>query len=155
MDVRSNQEISRSFLLALTCLIAIGCKGHGLEKRFFDEPAGNRVERLRRYSLDEQYRIFRYGMDRLEPPAMGLRGPIAESGASAVPFLANKLNVDTDDIAVRDIVLIFDMMEVTGSYNVKADASLMTVLTSKVAGMKNKAWQDMCLKVLKEIRESK
>jgi hypothetical protein len=71
------------------------------------------------------------------------------SSGAAVPFLANKLNVDTDDIAVRDIVLIFDMMEVTGSYNVKADASLTTVLTSKVAGMKNKAWQDMCLKVLK------
>jgi hypothetical protein len=141
--------------VALTCLIAIGCKGQDLEKRFFHEPAGNRVERLRRYSLDEQYRIFRYGMDRLEPPAMGLRGPIAERGAAAVPFLANKLNVDTDDIAVRDIELIFAMMEVTGSYNVKADASLMTVLTSKIAGMKSKAWQDMCLKVLKEIRESK
>ena len=126
MDVRSNQEISRSFLLALTCLIAIGCKGQDLEKNFFHEPAGDRVERLRRYSLDDQYRSFRHGMDRLEPPAMGLRGPIAKRGAAAVPFLANKLNVDTGDISVRDIELIFAMMEVTGSYHVKADAAPKT-----------------------------
>jgi hypothetical protein len=94
-------------------------------------------------------------MDRREPPDMGLSDPIAERGADAVPFLVNKLNVEEGDIAVRDILLIFETMEVTGSYDVKADVSLMNTLTSKVAGMKSQRWQDTCLKQLKEIRESK
>jgi hypothetical protein len=155
MDVQSSQGISRRFLLALTCLVAIGCKDHALEKSFFHKPPADRVERLRRYSLEEQYRIFRYGNDFKEPPAMELAGPIAERGAEAVPFLVNKLNVDEGDIAVRDILLIFERMESLGSYNLKADASLMSLLTSKVSEMKDKGWQDICLKDLERIRESK
>jgi hypothetical protein len=100
--------MGRYFLLALTCLIAAGCNDHKLEKSFFEKPAVDRVQRLRRYSLDEQYRIFRYGMDAREPPAMGLADPIAERGAEAVPFLIKKLNADADDITVRDILLIFE-----------------------------------------------
>jgi hypothetical protein len=59
--------------------------------------------------------IFRYGNDQKEPPAMELAGPIAERGGEAVPFLLNKLNVDKGDIAVRDILLIFETMETSGS----------------------------------------
>jgi hypothetical protein len=155
MVVQNNQEIGRHLLMALTCLIAAGCNDRNLEKSFFEKPAVDRVQRLRRYSLDEQYRIFRYGMDAKEPPAMGLAGPIADRGADAVPFLVNKLNVDADDIAVRDILLIFERMQTSRSYNVKADASLMSLLTSKVSEVKDKGWQDTCLKGLKEIREPK
>lgn len=152
MVVQSNQGISKTFLLALTCLITLGCKDHGLERKFLDQPPGSRVERLRRYSLAEQYRIFRYGMDTKEPPAMELAGPIAERGSDAVPFLVNKLNADADDIAVRDIVLIFERMEASRSYSVRADASLMSLLTSKVSKMKDNGWQDVCLKGLDRIR---
>ena len=86
---------------------------------------------------------------------MELAGPIAERGAEAVPFFVSKLKVDEDDIAVRDILLIFERMEASGSYDVKADASLMTLLTSKVSEMKDKGWQDTCLKKLERIRGSK
>ena len=155
MDVKSNRGIGRYFLLALTCLIAAGCKDHKLEKSFFEKPAVDEVQRLRRYSLDEQYRIFRYGMDKIEPPAMGLARPIAERGADAVPFLVNKLNADAGDIAVRDILLIFEMMEASGSYKVSANGSLLSLLTSRVSKMRDKGWQDICFQGLEEIRDSK
>jgi hypothetical protein len=85
---------------------------------------------------------------------MELAGPIAENGARAVPFLMDQLNASADDIAVRDILLIFEKMEASGSYNVKADAPLMGVLTSKVLGMKDQGWRDTCLKMMQRIKDS-
>jgi hypothetical protein len=141
--------------LFLACFMALGCRDHDLTRRFFDKPLGNRVERLRKYSLDDQYKIFRYGNDAIEPPTMGLAGPIAERGPSAVPFLWDQLRASADDIAVRDIILIFERMASSGSYNVKADTALMGVLASKVSGMKDKDWRAICLKTLQRINDSK
>jgi hypothetical protein len=147
--------MSMLLTLFLVCFIALGCRDRHLEKNFFEKPPRDRVERLRQYSLDDQYKIFRYGNDVKEPPAMELAGPIAERGASAVPFLMDQLRASADDIAVRDILLIFETMEASGSYNVKADTTLMGVLTSKVSGMKDKDWQAICLKELQRIEDSK
>lgn len=94
------------FALVLVVLL-LGCENHDLEKNFFKQPLANRVERLRSYPLADQYKIFRYGNDRKEPALMDLADPIAERGATAVPFLVDKLNSESADIAVRDIVLIF------------------------------------------------
>lgn len=150
-----SKAMSMPLMLLLGCFIALGCRDHHLEKSFFDKPAADRVERMRQYSLADQYKIFRYGSDRKEPPAMELANPIAERGASAVPFLMEQLNASAEDIAVRDILLIFETMEASGSYNVKADAPLMGVLASKVSGMKDKDWQAIRLKMLQGIKESK
>jgi hypothetical protein len=148
------KAMSMPLTLALACFITLGCRNHHLEKRFFDKPAGDRVERLRQYSLADQYKIFRYGNDAKEPPAMELAGPIAERGAAAVPFLTDRLNASDGDITVRDISLIFETMEASGSYKVSADTRLMGVLASKVSGMKDRDWQATCLKMLQRIKGS-
>jgi len=145
----------RPITLALTCFIMLGCRDHRLEKGFFDKPPGDRVGRLRQYSLADQYKIFRYGNDVKEPPAMELAGPIAERGTAAVPFLTDQLNASADDIAIRDILLIFERMEASGSYDVKADPALLGVLTSRVSGMKDKEWQAICNKKLRGIKDSR
>jgi hypothetical protein len=121
-------------MLALSCFMALGCRSHQVEHNFFNKPPGDRLERQRQYSLADQYKIFRYGNDAVEPPAMGLA------------------DANADDIAVRDILLIFERMESSGSCNVKADTHLMDVLVSKVSGMKDKDWQAICLKDLQRIR---
>ncbi|WP_035349500.1 hypothetical protein [Edaphobacter aggregans] len=143
----------RSITLTLACFIMLGCWDHRLEKSFFDKPACDRVSRLRQYPLADQYKIFRYGNDVKELPATELARPIAERGASAVPFLTDQLNASADDIAIRDILLIFESMEASGSYDVRANAALMGVLTSKVSGMKDKDWQAICRKMLQRIKD--
>jgi hypothetical protein len=85
---------------------------------------------------------------------MELAGPIAERGAAAVPFLTDRLNASDGDITVRDISLIFETMEASGSYKVSADTRLMGVLASKVSGMKDRDWQATCLKMLQRIKGS-
>jgi hypothetical protein len=142
-------------VFALTCLIIFGCQAHSLESDFFDTPIASRVEHFRRYSLADQYKIFRYGMDRIEPPYMGLAEPIAERGAAAMPFLLDRLNSKPDDITVRDILLIFDTMATSKSYEVKSDAELMATLKSRVSGMKEHGWQDVCSKQLQRIKDAR
>jgi hypothetical protein len=146
-----------SMLLTLTiaCFVAAGCPNHHLERDFFDKPPGDRVERLRQYMLADQYKIFRYGNDEIEPPDMELAEPIAERGAEAVPFLMDQLNANVDGIAVRDILLVFETMAYSGRYNVKANSGLMKVLTSKVSGMRDHGWQNFCLKMLQTINDSR
>src|SRR6266851_6276916 len=100
---RMPKTMSMPIMLALSCLMALGCRSHQLEHNFFDKPPGDRLERLRQYSLADQYKIFRYGNDAIEPPVMELARPIAEKAGGAVPFLMDQLNANADDIAVRDI----------------------------------------------------
>jgi len=125
-----------------------------LEKGFFDKPLGDRNERIRYYSLEDQYKIFRYGNDRIEPPFLELAEPIAEKGPAAVPFLLEKLNTNADDITVRDILFIFERMAQSKSYDVKSDATLMDVLTIKINGMKDKEWKAITLRMLQRIKDS-
>jgi hypothetical protein len=152
---RMFKTVSIRVVLALACLLVLGCENHDLEKNFFKQPLANRVERLRQYSIADQYKIFRYGNDRMEPPLMDLADPIAERGATAVPFLLDQLNSKPDDITLRDILLIFETMANTKSYDVKSDAGLMTTLASRVSGMKDQAWQGNCSKMLQRIKDSR
>src|SRR6186997_2697054 len=95
---------------ALACLITCGCDWHGMERSFFREPVGTRVERFRRYALPAQYKIFRFGVDRREPPNFELADPIAENGKEVVPFLLEQLKGTPDDQTVDDIIVILEAM---------------------------------------------
>jgi hypothetical protein len=148
-----SKTVSIPITFLVSCLMALGCRNHQLEQSFFDKPPGDRLERLRQYSLADQYKIFRYGNDEMEPPLMELADPIAEKGSAAVPFLVDQLNAKPDDIAIRDTLLIFETMARSGRYDVKSDTPLMTALASRVSGMKDKDWQAICLKKLELIRE--
>lgn len=150
-----SKTMSAWIVVAFACLLARGCGGHHLERDFFNQPLANRVQRLRRYGLADQYKIFRYGMDMKEPPFMDLADPIAERGGTAVPFLLDQLNSQPDDITLRDTLLIFETMANSKSYDVESDAALMTTLASRVSMMKDPAWQGTCLKNLQRIRDSR
>jgi hypothetical protein len=135
------------------CLMTFGCWRQSLEQSFFDKPSKGRLERIRQYSLEDQYKIFRYGNDRIEPPIMELADPIAEKGASAIVFLRAQLDPATDDRTIRDILLIFETMARARTYNVRSDTALMIDLTSKVAQMKDKEWRAICMKMLQRIKD--
>jgi hypothetical protein len=81
-----------------------------------------------------------------------LAAPIAERGAAAIPFLIGQLNSTTGDLTVRDVLFIFQTMASSKSYDVKTDRALMALLTSKVSGMNNSNWRQVCLQMLQRIR---
>jgi hypothetical protein len=96
---------------------------------------------MRQYSLEDQYRIFRYGNDRREPPDLALVTPLAEKGAEAIPFLTEQLKSSTDDLAVRDIMYILEDMLRLKTYDVKADTALLNILDGRISTMKSRYLQ--------------
>jgi len=142
---------SARLVLLLLYTPLIGCTGHGMEKAFFQQPLQTRVERLRQYSLEDQYRIFRYGNDVVHPPLTNLAVPIAERGSGAIPFLKSRLETEHDDFSIRDILRIIEEMKWSKSYDVKGDEALIRILKSMVDGMRDKEWQSICTKMLNAI----
>lgn len=148
-------KILNAGLISLIAVLTLmGCASDHLQTEFFRQPPETRLVRFRQYSLDDQYKIFRYGNDMVEPPVLGLANPIAERGAQVVPFLFGHLKSEGDDASVRDIMLIFSVMAASKAYNVKSDAALMKTLDAAVAGMRDKGWQYTCAAMLKRIKEA-
>lgn len=143
------RSMTAAVLSPLLGLVSCG----SFEHRFFEGPPATRVERARQFSLEEQFKLFRYGNNQVHPPAMVMAQPIAERGASAIPFLLAKLEEASDDAAIRDVTLIFEWMARSGSYDVPADATAMTALRSKVASMRDPAWREICEAMLRRITD--
>jgi hypothetical protein len=149
----STRVIRLRNVAAIVCLITVvACQTRDFERRFFKQPLETRVERSRQLSLEEQYKVFRYGNDVVHPPLMDLADPIAERGRAAVAFLLSQLDGDHRDTATRDILLVFERMAFLKSYDVKADQVVMKTLSARVANMRDRQWQPTCQKMLQRIR---
>jgi len=140
--------------ICVAIALASNCTAKSIEEAFFDKPAHSRLERFANYSLEDQYKIFRYGNDRIEPPVMELAEPIAAKGKTAVPFLRAQLQRAKDDLTVRDILRVFQTMARLRTYDVKSNAPLMNDVRSKVAEVKNGPWGDTCVKMLRRLEAS-
>jgi len=137
----------------LFCVALWGCGNYKFERHVvFDGPAAMRIDRVRQYPLEDQYRIFRYGNDVVEPPILDLAKPIAERGATAVPFLLKQLDAHSDDTTLRDLLVIFQEMELSKSFEVKADPALMDKLDIRVRAIKDNEWRAICSKMLRRIK---
>jgi len=149
------QVFNRNILLGLAALCLYSCQTYMMESNFFDRNPNseNRLKALRAYSLEDQYKIFRYGEDKLHPPA-ALIQPIIDRGATAVPFMLHQMETASDDIAIRDNMLVFEWMAITNSYDVRNDKHAMELLESAWKRMKNPGWKNICLEMLTEIKKS-
>src|SRR5262245_30662590 len=118
-------------LLAFTLLFFMSCSDQ-MEKDFFSTyPPATRVAKLRQYSLEDQYKIFRYGNDKRQPRDWRLADPIAERGASVIPFLTAKLD-NADDLTVYDILIILWRMDRLKTFHLAQDTALMHLLEERV-----------------------
>lgn len=153
--MRMQRKIKAKLTTCLGSIIFLGCSAHKFEKSvIFGGPPGTRVERVRQYSLEDQFKIFRYGVEKVEPPLMGLADPIAERGVSAVPFLLNQLNSKPDDAITEDVLLIFERMAFSKSYDVRSDAALMALLQTRISAVKDEEWRKICAKQFERIKHA-
>ena len=131
-------------ILIYVLLISCNNKDNQFEKKFFSLPPAERSAVMRSASLEDQYKIFRYGMDKREPPVLSLAEPIAAKGSSAIPFLTEQLRSSTDDATVRDVLWILQRMASSRTYDVKRDTNLTGLLEKKISTIKSAWWRDRC-----------
>lgn len=124
-------------LFTVFCLLLATCDAQQFKKDFFRKtPPADRLETMRQYSLEDQYKIYRYGHDKIEPPALILARPIAERGKAAVPFLIEQLKSDKNDLAVRDILYLLERMLDMKTFDARTDTGLMKLLDDRVVAIK-------------------
>lgn len=156
-------SIARVKAVTLTALLSIAVTGcpapadqvDGRECSEFDEMYHGRSFNVRvtaftNYDLATQYAIFICGNQFRHPPATYFAGPFAQQGERAVPFLKERLLGATDDLTIRDIVLVFSEMSRQKTYNVAGDQELVRIMLMTVSKMRDKDWKRMTQESLNE-----
>lgn len=145
-------------LSASLCGIASGSSHDGSDRKiihaFFQMPLRDQLTHFTTYSIREQYAIYIYGNQKLEPPALYLARPFGAEGAKVVPLLRERLAAASDDATIRDIVLVFSEMSSQRAVRVAEDQELMRLLTDSVAKMKTPGWKSISEHELERIRET-
>ena len=114
-----------------------------------------KAERLKKYSLEEQYDLYLYFM-RVEhpPPASDLKDSITEPGPAVVPFLKKKLEDAKEyeeDIEVGLIIELFHTMAWMERYDFSKDPELVKLIKRKANGMPDSPYKEFVLRFVSEI----
>lgn len=123
------------------------------KEMFHGRPFKVRVADFTNYDLATQYAIFICGNQFRHPPAIYFAEPFAQQGGKAVPFLKEKLLGATDDLTIRDIILLLTEMSRRNTYDVAGDKELVRLMTASVEKMRDEDWKRMAQKNLSEILE--
>jgi hypothetical protein len=102
--------------------------------------------------VDKQYAIYICGNQYMHPPMIHLAEPFAKEGEKVVDFLKPRLLEASDDLIVRDIVLVFTWMARQKTYDVAGDSNLMRITEERVSQMKDPDWRRLSEQDLNEIR---
>jgi hypothetical protein len=119
---------------------------------FFEKPTTTQVAKFRLYSIDDQYAIYLYGNQRLEPPAQYLAAPFGAEGRKVVCYLSQRLTRTSSDATIRDIILVFSRMSLERAYNVGKDVKLMQLLKTSLARIRDPGWKKIAEGMLASIR---
>lgn len=130
-----------SMLLLLSCRTSHHARlPEGFSNEFFWMPEQQRNAEFEKHDFDIQYRIYIYGSQEIEPPVIGLAWQLAWEGGRIVQPLEAKLESADDDLTIRDIILVFRVMNDLRTYNVAGDKSLMEKLREKATAIKDPSW---------------
>lgn len=125
------------------------CFGQDIESKFFADGFESRTERLEKYPLAQQYRIFLYGNQTIHPPLTDLAIPIAKRGQTALEFVLGELDHSQNDLDFRDSLVVFQTMQWGGYYNICHDTVAMVKIKDNEGKIRNADWRGVYNKMLK------
>jgi len=120
-------------------------------RQVFVAPIDQQLETFPSYDFETQYRLYIYGNQKVEPPALYLIRPFAAEGATIVEPLQRRFVMASDEATIRDIVLVFADMKHLGSYDVTGDKALMDMMWQRVGRMKDEFWREFCERELRSL----
>jgi hypothetical protein len=146
--------IRRTILLQIAALLGLlGCSStadHAVTHRacakfartYFYRTPRDAIAEFLAQDLETQYTVYLCGARYVEPPVLYLAAPFGSEGKVAENFLKHKLAAPLDDQAVADVVRVLAEMQRQGTYDVKGDAELASLLRQRVQGMGDAYWKD-------------
>ncbi len=141
--------MNKTLLLSLLGWGLLSCSTNfSLEKEFFKENASTRLERLDKYSLEKQYKIFLYGNQVIHPPAKILANPIAKKGQQAIEYVLEQLKTSNNDLDFRDSLVIFDAVQRGDYYDICSDSRVIKTIRANNLKVKNLDWRKVYNQIL-------
>jgi hypothetical protein len=129
-------------------MLMSGCPNYGMDhaklvaaREFYDQPVNEQTRTFRQHPLEDQLGLFFFGNQIHHPPAIYLAPCFALNGPPAAQLLRSKLGAQLDDLSVRDIAALLGMIDMMGQYDVAGDKQLVSLLSSRIAQMKDQNWR--------------
>lgn len=138
----------RALLCFLIVVFSTSCRAESVEKQFFREGFVSRTERLERYPLEQQWRIFLYGNQVVHPPLTDLALPIAKRGKPALDYILQQLEKSDNDLDFRDSLVVFRSMQGGGFYNLCGDEVVMDVIRANERKIHDPDWRGIYNRML-------
>jgi hypothetical protein len=112
----------------------------------------DRKEAFSSLDIETQYSVYLCGVRSYHPPLLYLVIPFASQGRPVAELLKLKLAQATDDLTIRDIIVVFAEMHRQRSYIIDPNDDLRALLKSKVASMKDAYWKQNCEQILMKMQ---
>jgi hypothetical protein len=138
-------------LLLLICMQLAGCAGKSFERDFFSGPIPDRNNRLSKYDLDSQWKLYLYGNQKIHPPTTELAEAFKNGGEPVFKFVIEKLDKTENELDYRDALGIFDAMQRSGSYRICEDKENLFKVINYKNKFKDQDWKNIYLKMLLQL----
>jgi hypothetical protein len=125
--------------IALLCLG--GCQAQTMEDEFYSGDRRTENERLAKYTIEQQWQIYRYGEQKRHPPS-GPVLPLAERGEPMMRYILQQLRTSQNDLDFRDSLQVFIIMEGHGDYRICDDAAVVMEVKRNQYKIKDTAWRN-------------
>jgi len=97
----------RALFCCLFIILSPACQAGPIEREFFKGDIPTRMERFEEYPLEQQWRIFLYGNQKIHPPTKSLALPIAKKGYMALEYIILQLRESENEPDFRDALVVF------------------------------------------------
>lgn len=101
------------------------------------------MERFEEYPLEQQWRIFLYGNQKIHPPTKSLALPIAKKGYMALEYIILQLRESENEPDFRDALVVFERMQQGGYYNVCGDPTAMETIRRNEYKISHLGWREV------------
>ena len=143
-------KLVTKFSLCLIILLLISCNHESMESEFFDWETFD-YDKLYNYSLEDQFKIFLYGNQKIHPSMTGLAIPIAKRGKPALDYVLNQIRESNNDLDFRDSLEIFRAMEKGGYYSVCSDSPALKEIKANENKIKHLGWREIYHNMLQNL----
>jgi hypothetical protein len=130
-----------AFLFSYIAFLALtGCQGQEMERKFYQDGPRTREARLGGYTIQQQWRIYLYGNQKIHPPS-GPALQLAEQGEPMMRYILKQLRTSQNDLDFRDSLEVFMMMEGHGNYNICNDAAAVMEVRQNQYKIEDADWR--------------
>ena len=150
-----SMKVLLAFSLCITCCVSCYARPFDTKslEKFFERPRLEQLDCFAKLNVEDQFRVYIYGSEVIQPHALYLARTYAEEGEKVVPFLKKKLEHAQKGITVRDIAQVFSEMTQLNFYDASADKELIALLEGQAKALGG-VWVGTTFDIIDRIKES-